>query len=50
MLEYLQNVILTSAVCILGFCAGACWMRENYIHVIRQLNAEIESLTSSRRV
>ena len=50
MIEWLTELLVQTCVCLLGFACGACFMRENYIHVIRQLNAEIESLTHSRRV
>lgn len=50
MIEYLQNIIFSISISAISFWAGALWMRENYIGVIRQLNAEIESLTRSRRV
>lgn len=45
MIEYLQNFILTSAIGVLSFFMGACWMRENYIEKIRQLLSEIDRLT-----
>ena len=50
MIEWLTEMLVQSCACLLGFACGMLWMRENYIDKIRQLNAEIESLTHSRRV
>ena len=40
MIEFLSNIIL----CGLCFWFGACWMRENYLGIIQELQRENEAL------
>lgn len=44
MIEFLYATLIQAGSAALGFLAGALWMRENYISVIRQLHLEIKNL------
>ena len=40
MLEFLTNLLITTACSAVGFVAGMLYMRENYIHKIEDLQRE----------
>lgn len=44
MLEFLTNLLITTACSALGFVAGMMFMRDNYIEVVQSLKRENKEL------
>ena len=44
MIEFLTELLITTACAAIGFVAGMLYMRENYLNVIQLLKTEILQL------